>query len=301
MERTVIRGTKALLLNVIALIAGAFGLAASDYFTDPVSVEREHAPTMTELVIPYEGGVMTGLYYGAGGPGPKPTIILLHAFPGFEKNLDMAQALRRRGYNILFFHYRGTWGSGGHYSWSNSLEDVHTAVDYLKEEKNAQAFKVDTGNIILVGHSWGGMLSIKAGAARDDIRCVASIAPEDWTQWLGSKEDQQTIINYLNGIHSVEGYPSEKALQDLIDEQQKWQLSNIVQDIGNKKFLLVSGEWDTAFDDDMRKKMVSLARAAGTKEITSFTVESADHSFSARRIELITRTGHWLDKECLDR
>lgn len=59
---------------------------------------------------------MSGLIYIASGAGPHPTVILLHGYPGNEKNLDLAQSLRREGWNVLFFHYRGAWGSEGEFS-----------------------------------------------------------------------------------------------------------------------------------------------------------------------------------------
>lgn len=273
-------------------------VSANEFFKDRAVLDHKHAPSMHELAIPYDGVMMTGLFYSAGGAGPHPTIILLHAFPGFEKNLDMAQALRRQGFNILFFHYRGTWGSGGDFSWNNSLQDVHTSIAYLKQPENAQALKVDTSKIILVGHSWGGMLSIKAGAASADIKCIASIAPEDWTQWLDTEVDRQGMLDYLNGVYSVEGYPAAMALQDLIDERPQWTLANIVKNVGDKKILLVGGEWDEAFNSDTRDKITRVAEEAGAQHVTSFTIENADHSFSAKRIELIERTGNWLTNTC---
>jgi len=38
-------------------------------------------------------------------------VVLLHGYPGNERNLDLAQARRRDGWDIVFFHYRGAWGS----------------------------------------------------------------------------------------------------------------------------------------------------------------------------------------------
>ncbi|MDO8912512.1 MAG: hypothetical protein Q8N10_08825 [Phenylobacterium sp.] len=32
---------------------------------------------------------------------------------GNEKNLDLAQAVRRAGWNAVTFNYRGSWGSPG--------------------------------------------------------------------------------------------------------------------------------------------------------------------------------------------
>ncbi|MEX0300399.1 MAG: alpha/beta hydrolase family protein [Kordiimonas sp.] len=284
-------------IYVTALMLASTSLLA-DSFKDPQNFDPKFAPSMIELTIPYEGVRMTGLMYSAAGQGPHPTIILLHAFPGFEKNLDMAQALRRQGYNILFFHYRGTWGSGGNYSWSGSLHDVHTAIDYLKRPENIEKYRVDIDQIHLVGHSWGGMLSLKAGGKNPNIHCIVSIAPEDWTQWLDTEADRQSIIDYLDGIYSVQGYPSQTALNDLIKERAEWTLNNIAKNVGNKKTLLISAQLDAAFDTNARERVSKQARLAGTNNLTSFTIDKADHSFSAKRIELIERTSKWLNQNC---
>ena len=47
------------------------------------------------------------------GAGRRPTVVLLHGLPGNEKNLDLAQAIRRAGWNVVTFNYRGSWGSPG--------------------------------------------------------------------------------------------------------------------------------------------------------------------------------------------
>ena len=33
----------------------------------------------------------------------------LHGYPGHEKNLDLAQSLRRTGFSSVIFFYRGCW------------------------------------------------------------------------------------------------------------------------------------------------------------------------------------------------
>ena len=63
-------------------------------------------------------------------PGEDP-VLLLHGFPGNERNLDLAQALRRAGWTVVFFHYRGAWGSGGDFSFAHVLEDVARMLDEL--------------------------------------------------------------------------------------------------------------------------------------------------------------------------
>src|SRR5205085_12529204 len=85
-------------------------------------------PAMRELAISSHGSRMNGLIYLAGGTGPHPIVIFLHGFPGNERNLDLAQAVRRAGYNALFFDYRGNWGSGGTFSFANTLADVKAVL-----------------------------------------------------------------------------------------------------------------------------------------------------------------------------
>src|SRR5215831_15659996 len=63
-------------------------------------------PMRNEAVwIPSAGVRMNGVMYAAAGDGLHPTVLTLHGLPGNEQNLDLAQALRRAGYNVLSFHY----------------------------------------------------------------------------------------------------------------------------------------------------------------------------------------------------
>src|SRR5215831_11396039 len=77
-----------------------------------------------ELRIPSEGSLMQGLLYKANGLQHHPTLLVLHGFPGNEKNLDLAQAVRSHGWNAVFFNYRGSWGSQGTFTFKNCVQDV---------------------------------------------------------------------------------------------------------------------------------------------------------------------------------
>src|SRR6478609_9465849 len=94
-------------LSLIALLA-ALSLSAQ-----PAS--------MDELAIPSHGSRMNGLVYLASGAGPHPVVVFLHGYPGNEKNLDLAQAVRRAGFDAVYFDYRGTWGSGGTFLFGHGL------------------------------------------------------------------------------------------------------------------------------------------------------------------------------------
>ena len=97
------------------------------------AMDPDYPPEMRELSFTSEGSKLNGLMYVADGLGPHPTVVLLHGYAGNERNLDLAQAMRRDGKNVLYFNYRGTWGSGGVFSISNALKDVANALELLRD------------------------------------------------------------------------------------------------------------------------------------------------------------------------
>src|SRR5262249_37044796 len=70
--------------------------------TDPPS-DKAHPAKMTVLHIPSHGVLINGLVYHPQGAGPHPTLVLCHGLPGNEKNLDLAQSVRRAGWNAVTF------------------------------------------------------------------------------------------------------------------------------------------------------------------------------------------------------
>ncbi|HZY44528.1 MAG TPA: hypothetical protein VFF70_07245, partial [Anaerolineae bacterium] len=81
-----------------------------------------------------QGCKLLGGFYRAAGDSPRPTVVLCHGLPGVEKNLDIAYGLRDAGWNCLYFHYRGCWGSEGTYSLNGLLDDAHAVTDWLVQQ-----------------------------------------------------------------------------------------------------------------------------------------------------------------------
>src|SRR4029079_9340050 len=137
-----------------------------------------HSPpaSMEEIAIPSGDSRMNGLLYLAAGAGPHPVVIFLHGYPGNERNLDLAQAVRRAGYHALYLDYRGAWGSGGTFSFTHGLEDVAAALAWVKDPANAAKYHFDSRHLALVGHSFGGWLALLSGAREPNNVCVAALA-----------------------------------------------------------------------------------------------------------------------------
>ena len=85
------------------VLAGCAG--RSPQTGDPVALDPAPDPAypaaLDELALESGGSRMNGIVYVAAGAGPHPTVVLLHGYPGNERNLDLAQALRRDGWDVV--------------------------------------------------------------------------------------------------------------------------------------------------------------------------------------------------------
>ena len=85
---------------------GSYARALATVTRDPPR-DTQHPARNRQLLIDSHGAKMNALFLLAAGAGPHPTMLLLHGLPGNERNLDLAQAVRRAGWNVLTFTYRG--------------------------------------------------------------------------------------------------------------------------------------------------------------------------------------------------
>src|SRR5260370_9320480 len=88
-----------------------------------------------ETIIASDGSRLMGMLLLASGAEMHPTVILLHGFPGYEQNMDLAQALRRDGWNVLAVPYRGPWGAGGTFTFTHCLQGVDAILPYVSKRR----------------------------------------------------------------------------------------------------------------------------------------------------------------------
>ncbi|MEQ8515976.1 MAG: alpha/beta fold hydrolase, partial [Chromatocurvus sp.] len=151
--------------------------------TEDPAFDAQYPATVVELAIPSQGARMPAHAYLASGEGPHPTVVLLHGFPGNERNLDIAQALRRFGFNVLYFQYRGAWGAEGEYRITQLADDTLAVLDYLRDSENARTLRADRSALSLLGHSLGGYTALAAGSQDQSLRCVMSLSPVNLGLW----------------------------------------------------------------------------------------------------------------------
>src|ERR1700682_6452180 len=172
-------------------------------FTDPPS-DRAHPAKMTVLHIPSHGVPINGIAYQPAGAGLHPTLVICHGLPGNEKNLDLAQAVRRAGWNAITFNYRGSWGSPGVYRFTQNLEDADAVLAYLRDPANAARLGVDTQRISIAGHSMGGWV-VAHTAAHDHALIGAILISAGDMGVLGEEPQDRLVAEMADSMEGLSG------------------------------------------------------------------------------------------------
>lgn len=296
------------LLALVAAIALASGCArpgsgARDGYdpvtTDPIARDAAHPATLIEVSVPSADALLNGVVYVPEGAGPHPVVILLHGFPGSERSGDLAHALVRAGWTVLFFHYRGAWGSPGAFSFGNAIDDVDAAVDLVRSAAFATAYRADPTRIVLVGHSMGGFLALTVASERSDVRCVASLAGANLGLFGASAHDPKGRAQLEQGFGGSMGPIAGVKLSALIDElainADAFDLPrSAAPPLANRPVLLVAGARDDVTPPAVHHEPLLDALPGATG-----VVLDADHAFSSQRIALSRTVTEFLAARCL--
>ncbi|HAX04038.1 MAG TPA: hypothetical protein DCX77_00035 [Acidimicrobiaceae bacterium] len=159
------------LLRVLTLVAVSL----------PVKAVSEPVSFGDLLQLPFENVAQRQAY----GSSPQNTVInvrgsdssrgvitLIHGgcwSNAYDRNhtLPIAEALSNAGYDVWVPEYRRVGDAGG--GWPGSLEDIIAAVEFVIEKTGQHP--------ILVGHSAGGHLSLRAAQTGLAIGAVVGLAP----------------------------------------------------------------------------------------------------------------------------
>jgi len=305
-----VRGSDLALMSVAlvcALACGACESPAPPAF-DPVAMDAPAAdpPAETPDLQFFSGGAHLNAYaHIAAGAGPHPTVVLLHGFPGNERNLDLAQTLRRAGWNAFFFSYRGAWGSGGEFSFGHVLEDVAAVVATLREPEFAEKYRVDPERIVLVGHSMGGAAALISAAELADVGCVASLAGANLgalaDRVRASPEAASAVAAQLQawGEGRIRGVSGEGIIADLLAQPERFRTTAHAAALAKKPVLLVAGARDAVAPP--AEHHVPLVNAIAAQPGALLTARALDdeHQFSQTRIALTRTLLAWLEASCV--
>ena len=280
-------------LVALALLASTTALAQpanlpSAIYTDPVA-DPAHPARMEVLHIPSGTVAINGVAYLSAGPGVHPTVIICHGLPGNEKNLDLAQAVRRAGWNAITFNYRGSWGSPGNYRFAQNPEDAKAVLAFLRDPQNAAKFGIDTSQIVIMGHSMGGWVAATVGGQDNDLLGVGMISAANMGREgdLGRTDTTKVMADNMEGLAGV---TPESLADEAIANRDAFNFLHQAKGLAGKPVLILSSDDGFAPQTD---ELAQAIRANGGTKLQTLHV-TTDHSWSDRRIALQASVINWL-------
>ncbi len=282
--------TSAVLLTACLWQTAAHAQAAktTEYLTTDLQNAAGAPAACEELTIPSHGSRLAAFMYTATGSKPHPTLLLLHGFPGNERNLDLAQAVRRAGWNVLYFDYRGSWGSEGDFTFANCVEDVASAVAFCKQQ--AKALRIDTTRLALFGHSMGGWVGLQAVAQLPILKKAVILSPWD-IYATATNPDKAALAHfeqYADGLFMLHNTSGQAMLAPVLATPAAYQLAAIGP--------MLSAQQLVFLDENRRNEAWVKAIGAANKAGFRYEVWATDHPFSNKRVALTKTVIEFLNK-----
>ena len=287
-----VKGKTAMLCAAI-LLAGATPLPAAPVgnaaVIDPPRNQAFPAHNQ-QLLIPSHGVGMNALLFIASGKGPHPTVILMHGLPGNERNLDLAQAIRRAGWDVLTFTYRGAWGSPGDFSIGNAMEDTAAALEFARSA-DGHKYGIDPHHIVLAGHSMGGATAMMTASESTGLDGLILIDP--WNIAAGNSKNAMTREELAKGMddfgNSLHGATPESVADEAVTKRTQWDLVAAARRLRGVPVLMLTARYGIG---DRDRPVTAAMTSVGAK-VTAIQMDT-DHSFSDHRIALSKAVVSWL-------
>jgi dipeptidyl aminopeptidase/acylaminoacyl peptidase len=247
------------------------------------------------------GANIHAIFYQGSGLEPLPTAVLCHGFPGNKTDvLGLGERLMKEGLNALAFNYRGTWGSEGLLTIANSLDDVVSAIHFVKSSHAIRELNVDSSSISAIGYSFGGGMALLGSLKESTVKKVAYVAGGSLSEVarLMEKNDEykRAVLKDLNslpslGLNSVSG---EEMVAEVCADMDKYDLVKHAEAISSKDVLLIGGWRDQ--ENTIERHMLPLVRALQKYKASQVKIEmfDADHSFANARTQLADKIVSWM-------
>jgi uncharacterized protein len=279
-------------LALIALASPAFGHVPPAelnpaIYTDPPH-DKAHPAAMEVLHIPSGGTRINGVAYLAAGAGPHPVLVLMHGLPGNEKNLDLAQAVRRAGWSVVTFNYRGSWGSPGAFRFAGNLEDARAVLAYLRDPANAAHLALDPKRIVVAGHSMGGWVTAMTAERDPDLAGAILISAAN----MGGRAMKRTdaVALMADNMESLAGVSAESMADEMLANSAAFDWTAGAAGLADRPLLVLTSDDGLAPAADALAAKVKAAPGARVATVHAAT----DHGWSGARIRLEQEVINWL-------
>ncbi len=117
------------------------------------------------------GHILQGYFYSYEGYDPARLIIFEHGMGGGHRSyMKEIECLCAAGYRVFAYDHTGCMESGGESTggFSQSLCDLDDCLKCLKADSD-----INTSDLSVVGHSWGGFAALNISALHADVKRIA--------------------------------------------------------------------------------------------------------------------------------
>ena len=252
-----------------------------------------------------EGARVRGRFFAAIGKTPKITLLLIPGWPGDPNDvLGLGALLAEKGINVCMFNPRGLQQSEGFQTHPNTLKDIGSALNWLRQADVQKRFGVDVTRLVLGGHSFGGGMALVYAAQDPGIRRVISIAGADFAE-IARENQRNTAFaeEFRQGTISTrapEGqarFDFEAGLQEWSDHQDVYGLRENAAHLANRSILLIGGWEDKQVTiDQFLLPLYRALKGAGADKVT-FLVYHTYHGFGNVRPKLAADIAEWLFRD----
>ena len=279
----------------------------TDYATtDPVYFDPDFPPFHFPHSFKSKSGrAIQSFMWLANGPEAKGCVIISPQANGGDSMDSLIPALLSAGINVMRFNPRGMWDEYQEYSGLGSLEDLHSAIAFLRENggrhtvpgtgDNPRVYQIDLDHIAVLGKSGGGGLNgLIAASESPYLNTMIAVEParlrvlppgydkhfEDVRVATDGRIDQKKWFDNLA--------PAVRDRKDILKAVPK---------LVDKNILLI-GSMDKDYVQNIHKPIVQAMNAAGAKHFSAMVLETGNSFMLNKRIALTRIVISWLKEEC---
>jgi pimeloyl-ACP methyl ester carboxylesterase len=259
-------------------------------YTDPPA-DKAHPARSEVLHIPSGGVAINGLAYIPSGAGAHPTVVQLHGLPGNEKNLDLAQAIRRAGWTVVTFNYRGSWGSPGAFSFKGNLADARAVLAYVRSPAVAAKLQVDPARLVIMGHSMGGWVTAVTAGQDPGLKGAVMISAADMSS-IAPAPLAQRLQTAQENMEALSGVTAESMADEMATLTPAMSFAAAAPGLAKKPLLVLTS--DDGLAPEANALVAAIRKGGGTRAAAVHV--ATDHSWNTARIRLESEVIRWLQK-----
>jgi pimeloyl-ACP methyl ester carboxylesterase len=265
--------------------SGKSGNLKSDYdpVTQDIIIKDSIYPGISTGMFESEGSLLKFAQFNPTGKGPHPTLILLHGYTGITGNADIAYALSRAGWNVIFFRYRGSWGMPGEFSFQHCVEDAINIANYCKNKSDLM--HVDTARIALFGHSMGGWVALKSAVHLKFVKKIFVLST--WNLYndvlWGTKKNilDSALIKPAESLSEIKISSGKALFEPVLKDTAAFMLTTDLQKMKGKYVFMLDEHKENKFIADSLRKY--------TQGLGYEVWDKTDHSFTNKRIAMLRK------------